>query len=104
MQQDKRETSVPVQNGLLLNDTSKDFYRNTVVRIKMCCLFKAKIAQGFLSPLTEIHSRYAETFSKDFTQLWKLRLLPSNQKFNIRFFFPSELQVSVLNTNIFKAA
>lgn len=71
-QQDKRETSAPVQSRLLLNDTSKDFYRNIVVRIKMCCLFKAKNARGFLSPLTEIHSRYAGTFSKDFTQLWKL--------------------------------
>lgn len=93
MQQDKRETSVPVQNGLLLNDTSKDFYRNIVVRIKMCCSLKAKNAQGFLSPLTEIRSRYAETLSKDFTQLWKLRLLPFNQNSSIigRFFFPSEL-------------
>lgn len=68
IQQDKRETSVSVQNGLLLNDTSEDFYRNIVVKIKLCCLFKAKNAQGFLSPLKEISSRYAETFSKDFTQ------------------------------------
>lgn len=53
----------------------------------MCCLFKVKNAQGFLSPLTEICCRYAETFIKDFTQLQKLRLLPSNQKLNISFFF-----------------
>lgn len=83
IQQDKRETSVPVQNGLLLNDTSEYFHRNIIVRIKICCLFKAKNAQGFFSPLTENCCRYAEMFSKNFTQLWKLRLPPSNQKFNI---------------------
>lgn len=47
IQQDKRETSVPVQNGLLFNDTSEAFYRNIVVKIKLSCLFKAKMFKDF---------------------------------------------------------